>query len=146
MQKSGGINEARRIFDVMSERDIVSCSTMIAGYAQLGKDEEALKLFHKLYKEGIECNYVTFISFLNSVSGMSVLDYGKKVHSLTIIHKLPFYVILHNSLIDMYSKSGCLDYSRRVFDNMSERTIGSWNVMLVGYCKHGVGRESWWSS
>jgi hypothetical protein len=39
----------------------------------------------------------------------------------------------------MYSKCGSLTYSRRIFDGMLERTVISWNAMLVGYSKHGMG-------
>ncbi|KAF3610948.1 hypothetical protein DY000_02050712 [Brassica cretica] len=43
----------------------------------------------------------------------------------------------------MYSKCGNLSYARRLFDNMpeTERTSVSWNAMLVGYSKHGLGKE-----
>ncbi|XP_038983913.1 putative pentatricopeptide repeat-containing protein At3g13770, mitochondrial [Phoenix dactylifera] len=139
--KANKIHEARRVFDMLPERDVVSCTAIISGYAQLGLDDEALELFRKLYEEGMECNYVTFASLLNALSGLSALDYGRQVHGLTIRRKLPFYVVLQNSLIDMYSKCGSLIYARRVFDSMPERTVISWNAMLVGLGKHGLGRQ-----
>ncbi|KAG1364237.1 putative pentatricopeptide repeat-containing protein, mitochondrial [Cocos nucifera] len=139
--KADKIHEARRVFDMLPKRDVVSCTAIISGYAQLGLDEEALELFRKLYEEGMECNYVTFASLLTALSGLSALDYGRQVHSLTIRRELPFYVVLQNSLIDMYSKCGCLICARRVFDSMPERTVISWNAMLVGLGKHGLGRQ-----
>jgi pentatricopeptide repeat protein len=42
------------------------------------------------------------------------------------------YVDLQNSLIDMHSKCGNLNFSRKIFKNMPERTVISWNAMLVG--------------
>lgn len=139
--KANKIHEARRVFDMLHERDVVSCTAIISGYAQLGLDEEALELFRKLFEEGMECNYVTFASLLTALSGLSALDYGRQVHSLTIRRELPFYAVLQNSLIDMYTKCGSLMYARRVFDSMPERTVISWNAMLVGLGKHGLGRQ-----
>ncbi|KAJ4975461.1 hypothetical protein NE237_000567 [Protea cynaroides] len=139
--KAGRIHEARGVFERLPERDVVSCTAIIAGYAQLGLDEEALELFRQLQKEGMESNYVTYASVLTALSGLAALDHGRQVHNRVLRSELPSYVVLKNSLIDMYSKCGNLTYSRRVFDGMSERTVITWNAMLVGYGKHGLGRE-----
>ncbi|MBA0558264.1 hypothetical protein Golob_015292 [Gossypium lobatum] len=139
--KAGRIHEAREVFESLPERDVVSCTAIISGYAQLGLDAEALELFRRLNLEGMSSNYVTYASVLTALSGLAALDLGKQVHNHVLRCKLPFYVVLQNSLVDMYSKCGNLIYSRRIFDNMSERTVISWNAMLVGYSKHGMGRE-----
>ncbi|PKA52830.1 Putative pentatricopeptide repeat-containing protein [Apostasia shenzhenica] len=139
--KASEIQDARKVFDMLPDRDVVSCTSIISGYAQLGHDEEALEVFQKLYKQGMECNYVTFVSLLTSLAGLSALDYGKQVHGLVIRQQVPFYVILQNTLIYMYGRCGSLSYSRRVFESMPERTVISWNAMLVGYGNHGLGRE-----
>lgn len=85
---------------------------------------------------------LNYISFLNAISGLAAIEHGRQVHGHVIRSELPFYVVLQNSLIDMYSKCGNLIYARRIFDSMSERTVSTWNTMLVGYSKHGMGREA----
>ncbi|GJN38823.1 hypothetical protein PR202_gb27899 [Eleusine coracana subsp. coracana] len=126
--KSETIQEARRVFDMLPVRDVVSYTAIISGYSHLGLDEEALDLFQKLYNEGMECNQVTFTALLNALSGMASLDYGKQVHGFILRKELPFFIALQNSLIDMYSKCGKLLYSRRVFDNMPERAHANVHV------------------
>ncbi|GJM97980.1 hypothetical protein PR202_ga14950 [Eleusine coracana subsp. coracana] len=128
-------------FDMLPVRDVVSYTAIISGYSHLGLDEEALDLFQKLYNEGMECNQVTFTALLNALSGMASLDYGKQVHGFILRKELPFFIALQNSLIDMYSKCGKLLYSRRVFDNMPERSVVSWNSVLTGYGRHGLALE-----
>lgn len=139
--KAGRIHEAQGVFESLPKRDVVSCTAIISGYAQLGHDEEALELFRRLQMEGMSSNYVTYASVLTALSGLSALDHGKQVHNHVLRSELPSYVVLQNSLIDMYSKCGSLNYSRRIFESMPERTVISWNAMLMGYCKHGMGRE-----
>ena len=139
--KAGRIHEARGVFECLPERDVVSCTAIISGYAQLGLDEEALELFCRLQREGMSSNYVTYASLLTALSGLAALDHGKQVHSHVLRCELPFYVVLQNSLIDMYSKCGNLNYARKIFNNMPVRTVISWNAMLVGYSKHGKGIE-----
>ena len=41
----------------------------------------------------------------------------------------------------MYSKCGCLEDARKVFDQVLERNTVSWNARLLGYAQHGHGRE-----
>ncbi|KAL9232789.1 hypothetical protein vseg_007857 [Gypsophila vaccaria] len=137
--KAGKIHEAQTIFDNLTERDVVSCTAMISGYAQLGFDEEAVKLFRRLLKEGMSSNYVTYSSLLTALSGLAALDLGKQVHNHILRCQVPAYVVLQNSMIDMYAKCGNLIYARRIFDSLPERTVISWNAMLVGYSKHGMG-------
>jgi pentatricopeptide repeat protein len=139
--KSENIQEARKVFDMLPARDVVSYTAIISGYTQLGLDEEALDLFRQLYNEGMQCNQVTFTALLNALSGLASLDYGKQVHGLILRKELPFFMALQNSLIDMYSKCGKLLYSRRVFDNMPERSVVSWNAMLMGYGRHGLAHD-----
>ncbi|XP_071720240.1 putative pentatricopeptide repeat-containing protein At3g13770, mitochondrial [Rutidosis leptorrhynchoides] len=139
--KSGAIHEARFVFEDLPERDVVSWTAIISGYAQLGLDEDALELFRRLLREGMTLNYVTYASVLTAVSGLAAYEMGKQIHSHVIRSEVPFYVVLQNSLIDTYTKCGQLTYARKVFDKMPERTVISWNAMLVGYSKHGMAKE-----
>ncbi|KAL5067217.1 hypothetical protein RYX36_018104 [Vicia faba] len=139
--KDGKIHEAQTVFECLPEKDVVSCTAIISGYAQLGLDEEALELFRRLQGEGMQSNYVTYTGVITALSGLAALDLGKQVHNHVLRSEIPSFVVLQNSLIDMYSKCGNLTYSRRIFDTMYERTVISWNAMLVGYSKHGEGRE-----
>ncbi|XXG39771.1 hypothetical protein AAC387_Pa01g0644 [Persea americana] len=183
--KFGFLEDARRVFDGMSERNVVSWTAVISGCArrgrryealglflrmletgifpneftfastltactgpgglehgiQLGLDEKALELFCQLQKEGMESNPVTYVSVLTALSGLAALDYGRQVHTQIIRSEVQSNVVLQNSLIDMYSKCGSLTYSRRVFNSMPGRTVISWNAMLVGYSKHGLGQQ-----
>ncbi|KAH6794632.1 Pentatricopeptide repeat superfamily protein [Perilla frutescens var. hirtella] len=137
--KSGKIHEALVVFEGLPERDVVSCTAIISGYAQLGLDKEAVDLFCKLLREGIGFNYVTYACVLTALSGLAAFEQGRQVHGHVLRSQQSFYVVLQNSLIDMYSKCGHLVYARRIFDKMPERTVISWNAMLGGYSKHGIG-------
>ncbi|KAL8236614.1 hypothetical protein R6Q59_017695 [Mikania micrantha] len=84
--KAGGIHEARFVFENLPERDVVSWTAIISGYAQLGLDEEALKLFRRLLREGITSNYVTYASVLTAISGLAAYEMGKQIHSHALRH------------------------------------------------------------
>ncbi|KAI3742313.1 hypothetical protein L1987_59993 [Smallanthus sonchifolius] len=88
--KSGGIHEARFVFENLPERDVVSWTAIISCYAQLGLDEEALELFrskHGMAREvadlfelmrkesKVKPDKVTFLAIL---SGCSHGEMGNK--------------------------------------------------------------------
>ncbi|KAF3785202.1 Pentatricopeptide repeat-containing protein [Nymphaea thermarum] len=78
-----------------------------------------------------------FAKLLNFCIDKKSVRNGWKVHARII--KSQFYdeVFILNRLIDMYSKCGCSDDARQVFDKMPERNTFSWNAMITGYAKMG---------
>uniref|UniRef100_A0A6N2NCB8 DYW domain-containing protein n=1 Tax=Salix viminalis TaxID=40686 RepID=A0A6N2NCB8_SALVM len=62
--KCGDINESRKVFDEMPQRNVVSWSGMIYGYTQLGEHEEAMRLFKEALLEGLDVNDFTLSSVI----------------------------------------------------------------------------------
>eukprot|EP01018_Ginkgo_biloba_P030463 Gb_36435 [translate_table: standard] len=58
--KCSSVDLARRVFDKMSERNVVSWNSMISGYAQVGNCDDAMKLFQEMQAESIKPNLVTW--------------------------------------------------------------------------------------
>ncbi|KAJ7558889.1 hypothetical protein O6H91_04G060700 [Diphasiastrum complanatum] len=140
--KCGCTDDAREVFNIMSERDVVSWNAMIAGYAQNGLHKEALALYEQLKQEGVQPNKVTFVVLLKACASLAVLEQGKQLHSDIISRCFQSDVIVGSTLVDMYSKCGCTDDARELFNNMSERNVVSWNTMIAGYVQNGLGQEA----
>ena len=51
-------------------------------------------------------------------------------------------VTVGSALVDMYAKSGFLNLSRKVFDEMPNRNVSTWNVLIMAYGMHGKGEEA----
>ncbi|XP_015874009.1 pentatricopeptide repeat-containing protein At5g59600 [Ziziphus jujuba] len=59
--KSGQVEKARRVFDMMVEKDLVALNAMVSGYAQHGLPEKALALAQKMQSMGvIKPNLITW--------------------------------------------------------------------------------------
>lgn len=131
--KCGKVDNARRIFDRMVSRNVISWTTMIAGYMQNSIDREAMKLFAKMTRLGWEADAFACTSVLTSCGSLEALDQGKQVHAYTIKTNLESDTYVKNGLIDMYAKCVSLTDARRSFDTMVDHNVVSYNAMIEGY-------------
>ncbi|KAJ7527991.1 hypothetical protein O6H91_16G079700 [Diphasiastrum complanatum] len=140
--KCGCTEDARELFDSMSEPDVVSWTAMIAGYAQNGLGKEALALYEQMKQEGVQPDNVTFVLLLKACASLAALEQGKQLHSEIIKRGFQSDVVVGNTLVDMYAKCGCTEDAQELFDNMSERNVVSWNAMIAGYAHNGIAQEA----
>lgn len=137
--KCGKVTDSRPVFEKMHDRNILTWTMMIGGYAKLGNAEEAFKLFWQMESEKLKPNKITFLSILRACT---TLEHGKQVHAYIIQSGLESDSFLRSNLIDMYAKCGNLGYARQVFDQMPERDVIVWNSMIAGYAQHGHSNEA----
>ncbi|KAJ7536559.1 hypothetical protein O6H91_12G073800 [Diphasiastrum complanatum] len=136
------LEEARQVFNNMHERDVVSWSVMISGYAEHGLGKEALDLSEQMKQEGVQPNIVTYVVLLKSCASIAALEQGKQLHLDIIESGLDSDVVVGSTLVDMYAKCGRIEDARQVFNNMHERNVVSWNAMIAGYAQQGFGKEA----
>ncbi|KAH1130080.1 hypothetical protein J1N35_001458 [Gossypium stocksii] len=65
----------------------------------------------------------------------------KYYYAVVLKSRLQTNVFVNNSLLDMYTKCGCIEEAKNLFDNMPERTVASWTSMISGYCHNGLPDE-----
>ncbi|XP_076935229.1 pentatricopeptide repeat-containing protein At3g20730-like [Bidens hawaiensis] len=143
--KSGSVRSADRIYKSMNNKDTISCTALIAGYAQEGSNCNAMKamnLFIELRQILMNVDRVILCSMINICANTTSLGLGKQMHALSLkclaLHDVP----MSNALIDMYSKCGEIIDARLVFSEMNERNIISWTSLIAGYGKHGYGNKA----
>ncbi|XP_043700454.1 pentatricopeptide repeat-containing protein At3g26630, chloroplastic-like [Telopea speciosissima] len=83
----------------------------------------------------------TISSVLSARAQMGALDLGNWVRQVAENNKI-WDVFVGTSLIDMYAKYGFISMAREVFDQMPQRSVATWNVMLSGYASHGQARHA----
>jgi len=140
--KCGSLREARRVFEQMPRRNVVSWTVMIAAYAKQGCSDEALAMFHQMKLAGIVANQFTFASVLPACANLGFLEEGKRMHDEIIRRQLESDVFVGSALVNMYVKCGNLDKARQVFDKMPERNVVSWTTMVAGYAQNGQIEEA----
>lgn len=76
--KGGSLGGARRVFDGMSERSVVSWNCMISALAMHGLGEDAVYLFESMEKEGVEPDDITFLGVLSACAHSGLIDKGRR--------------------------------------------------------------------
>ncbi|KAI3870740.1 hypothetical protein MKX03_024094 [Papaver bracteatum] len=140
---SGDLESARELFAQMPEPNPVSWTVLIEAYVRNGQGHEALKLFEEMTLRGFRPDRFVFSSSLCACSSIASLNYGKQIHTRLIQMDFVPNTVVVCSLIDMYSKCGCLDIARRVFyltSNKKEAVL--WNTMISALAQHGIGEEA----
>ncbi|PON85681.1 Tetratricopeptide-like helical domain containing protein [Trema orientale] len=133
--KCGKVHAGRRLFDHMVVKNIISWTTMIAGYMKNLYDWEAMKLFSEMARLRWKPDGFACASVLTSCGSIEALKYGRQVHAFTIKVNLGYDDFVKNSLIDMYAKCNSLTDARRVFNGMSDPSVISFNAMIEGYSR-----------
>ncbi|KAH0450082.1 hypothetical protein IEQ34_020774 [Dendrobium chrysotoxum] len=127
------VEDARKMFDRMPEKDLVSWNALLAGYAQNGLAKEALELVVRMQECGQRPDSITIVSALPACADLVSLRIGKSVHGFAIRAGFDTLVNISTAVVDMYSKCGSLSSARLVFDRMLVKNVVSWNSMIVGY-------------
>ncbi|KAK8921460.1 Pentatricopeptide repeat-containing protein [Platanthera zijinensis] len=74
--KCGSMNDAKKVFERMGERDRVSWNAMIVGYAQNGRGEEAIDLYKRMLLSEEAPDHVTMIGVLSGCSHAGLVEEG----------------------------------------------------------------------
>lgn len=140
--RNGEFEDAIKLFDKMPVKNAISWTALIGGFVKRDYHEEALECFREMLLAGVTPDYVTIIAVLAACANLGTLGLGLWVNRLIMKESFRDNVRISNSLIDMYSRCGCIDFALRVFENMPERTLVSWNSIIVGFAVNGLADEA----
>ncbi|XP_021900494.1 pentatricopeptide repeat-containing protein DOT4, chloroplastic-like isoform X2 [Carica papaya] len=82
--KLGKIREAQKLFDEMTDKNVVSWSVVIHGYAINGFHSKSVELFSQMRILGFAPNSYTVVGVLVCARGLPDLVLGKSVHGVTV--------------------------------------------------------------
>ncbi|PHT95663.1 Pentatricopeptide repeat-containing protein, chloroplastic [Capsicum annuum] len=117
--KCGSLNCANCIFDLIPEKKLALYNAMISGYALHGCAIEALALFKRLCKEGVEPDSITFTSVLSSCCHAGLVKEGLDVfYDMLTVHHMKPRVEHYGCIITLLSRCGDLDEAMQLIQSM----------------------------
>ncbi|KAI5431184.1 hypothetical protein KIW84_035372, partial [Lathyrus oleraceus] len=108
--KNGSILTARKLFDEMLERNVVTWNAMICGLASHGHVEDAISLFESMKKDGVVVpNDVTFIGVLSACCHAGLIGVGREVFcSMKDVHGIEPKIEHYGCMVDLLGRGGKL--------------------------------------
>ncbi|KAI5062569.1 hypothetical protein GOP47_0023108 [Adiantum capillus-veneris] len=134
--KCGSLQEARKVFDVLPNRTIVTWDTLISGYVLHGDGLSALGLWRKMCEEDVIPIKVTFLSILKACCSVGAIEQGRLLYHHIIWSGLEIDLSIGNTVLDMFLNCGILEDANQLFDNMESPDLVSWTTSIAGkaYC------------
>ncbi|KAK9268183.1 hypothetical protein L1049_010625 [Liquidambar formosana] len=128
------IDDARWVFDMMPERNVVPWTAIIGCYSRVGDVDSAFSMHDRMRHQGVQPSSVTLLGLL---SGVSELLHVQCLHACTIQYGFGSDIALVNSLMNVYGRCGRVEDARDMFESMDQRDIVSWNSVVSGYAQVG---------
>ncbi|KAF8408263.1 hypothetical protein HHK36_007412 [Tetracentron sinense] len=138
----GAIDDSRKLFDRMPQRNAVCWSAMISGCVQASLFKEALSLFNEFQIERLEPNESILVSVLCASAHFGALEHGRWIHLYVERNKVCLSVNLGTALINMYCKCGVVEEALKVFDRMTRKNVLSWTALISGLAMNGMGQRA----
>lgn len=126
------LEDARKVFDKVKQRTVVTWNVWIAACTQLGSGQEGLHYYQSMLYGGIDPDSGTFVSALKASLRLSAVDQGRTIHANIMEKNQEKNLLVGNTLVDMYVKFGKVEDACWVFDNMPQRDVVTWTAVMDG--------------
>ncbi|KAK6774870.1 hypothetical protein RDI58_025871 [Solanum bulbocastanum] len=112
-------------------------NTVIKAYACSSLPDNAVVFYFQRLKNGFLPNSFTFPPLMSACAKTGRLDSGQKCHGQVMKNGVDGVLQVQNSLVHFYGCCSYIDLARKVFDEMHQRDVVSWNGIMNGYLKVG---------
>ncbi|VFQ94550.1 unnamed protein product [Cuscuta campestris] len=132
--REGDVLTARKLFDELPLRNVVTWNCMISGYIRNGMIQEARKVFDSMPSRDV----VSWTAMLSGYARNGRLEEARMLFD-SVADK---NVVCWNSMISGYVSNGRIEEGRSLFDTMPIRNTSSWTIMIDGYFRCGNPSEA----
>ena len=140
--KSGRVGKAVELFGMLPEKDDFVWTAVISGFVNNKEYEEALYWYARMNREGFTPNPLTISSVLAASAAIVALNQGLQIHSCVLKMSLEYDLSIQNSLTSFYSKCGNVMDAYRIFIDIVEPNVISYNSIINGFAQNGFGEEA----
>ncbi|KAG0463434.1 hypothetical protein HPP92_018928 [Vanilla planifolia] len=146
--RCGAVAEARRVFDEMRIKTVVSWTSLIVGLAINGFSKESLLLFEKMERDGLKPTEITLVGVLYACSHCGLVDLGftyfnRITKHYGIVPKIEHY----GCMVDLLGRAGLVE---KAYDYILEMPLVPntvvWRTLLGACAMHkrvALGEVAW---
>nr|DAD37051.1 TPA_asm: hypothetical protein HUJ06_007692 [Nelumbo nucifera] len=117
--KCGKIEYASRVFGETKEKDLLTWSVMISGWAMHGCSAQALQCFEDMKSTGVKPDEVVFLAILTACSHSGLVDQGFHFfNSMRFDHLIEPTVKHYTCMVDLFGRAGWLEEALNFIEKM----------------------------
>ncbi|XP_056848424.1 pentatricopeptide repeat-containing protein At1g31430-like isoform X2 [Raphanus sativus] len=116
---------------------LIVYNKMLKSFADTKTFTKVLSLFAELRRNALYPDNFTLPIILKSIGRLRNVAEGEKLHGYALKSGLNLDPYVCNSLMGMYAALGKMEIARKVFDEMPQRDVVSWNGLISSYVGHG---------
>ncbi|XP_050238871.1 pentatricopeptide repeat-containing protein At4g13650-like [Mercurialis annua] len=118
--RCGAINDAKTVFWLTEDRDVVSWNALLTGCAHHGYGNEVIELFEQMRKTKIKPDNTTFVAVLSACSHVGLVDKGLEYfNSMRVDASFePLKVEHYASVVDIFGRAGYLNEAEAIISGM----------------------------
>ncbi|XP_071732617.1 pentatricopeptide repeat-containing protein At2g22070-like [Rutidosis leptorrhynchoides] len=131
--RNGKLDIARKVFDEMPQRTVVSWNTMISAYTKWGMYDEALNILSSMHSDSVKLNDATLCSGLSACARLHLFHSCKQLHGLVLKCGFESYKRVGSVLLYFYANCFAIQEARKVFDILHKENDLVWSMMVVCY-------------
>ncbi|OWM80285.1 pentatricopeptide repeat-containing protein At4g14850 [Punica granatum] len=136
------LDSALLLLRLSTARSVVSWSSLISGSVHNGHFTFALLQFTDMLRDGVLPNDFTFPCVFKASASLRMPFAGKQIHGLALRVGLLEDVFVGCSAFDMYCRTDLLDDAMRLFEEMPERNVVTWNSYISAALLHGRASDA----
>lgn len=133
--KAGNLNYAEKLFVTIKNPSLFVYNVMIKAYTKSGFCKKTLFLFDQLRVHGLWPDNFTYPFVFKAICHLREVLVGEKIHGFVVKCGVEFDCYVCNSIMDMYAELGFDLSLKKLFDEMPERDLVSWNILISGYVR-----------
>ncbi|PHU10759.1 hypothetical protein BC332_22619 [Capsicum chinense] len=165
----GDFMSAWKVFDEIGERNVASWNAMINGYVKVGRMREGCELFDEMSERNeVSCTIMISgrvgvsefgkrggVTLANLVTLAMKMGYSEDVvgtvilNAFTLEDAVALYIQVPEQTVETqtammiaYAQSGRIVEARKVFNDIRNPNVLSWNALLAGYMHNGMIEEA----
>ncbi|TKY51353.1 Pentatricopeptide repeat-containing protein [Spatholobus suberectus] len=126
-----------KAFRGIASPNVISWTSLIAGFAEHSLEEESFQLFVEMQAAGVNPNSFTISTTLGACSKMKSLTQTMKLHGHIIKTKADADIAVGNALVDAYAGGGMADEAWSVIGMMNHRDLITYTSLAARLNQRG---------